>query len=169
MSWVQLLAWSVKSTSVEFFGVTVGKTVSAGITGTFASPSVVQFRHWFDFEREYLRAAEFHSELVLEMEMESHGRVSIMKAQSQHKTTGQSLWREPLSARSELHSHPLAEHAQACTRLPKAEVLEGPMAPDHWWLKLWKKLHLSRVILVLGVMLIFSVSFNGREREKKNP
>ena len=43
------------------------------------------------------------------------------------------------------------------------------MAPDHWWLKLWKKLHLSRVILVLGVMLIFSVSFNGREREKKNP
>ena len=31
----------------------------------------------------------------MEMEMESHGSVSIMKRRSQHKTTGQSLWRVP--------------------------------------------------------------------------
>ena len=37
--------------------------------------------------------------------MESHGTVSIMKRRTQHKTTGQSLWRVPLSARSELHPH----------------------------------------------------------------
>ena len=35
----------------------------------------------------------------------------VMKRQSQRKTAGQSLWRESLSARSELHSHPLAEQA----------------------------------------------------------
>ena len=34
-----------------------------------------------------------------------------------------------LSARSELHSHPLAEQAQACGRLTKADGPEGPMAP----------------------------------------
>ena len=61
--------------------------------------------------------------------MESHGSVSIMKRPSHHKITGQSLWHEPLSARSELHSHPLAEQAQACARLTKVEGLEGPMAP----------------------------------------
>ena len=50
-----------------------------------------------------------HLEVVvmMEMEMESHGSVRIMKRQSQHETTGQSLWRVPLSARSELHSQPL--------------------------------------------------------------
>ena len=52
-----------------------------------------------------------------------------MKRRSQHKTTGQSLWRVPLSARSELHSHPLAEQAQACGRLTQADGPEGPMAP----------------------------------------
>ena len=62
--------------------------------------------------------------MILEMEMESHGSVRIMKRQSQHKTTGQSLWYVPLSA-----SHPLAWQAQACGRLTKAERLEGPMAP----------------------------------------
>ena len=63
---------------------------------------------------------------MIEMEMESHGTVRIIK---RHKTTGQSLWHVPLSARSELHSHPLAEQAQACGRLTKAEGPEGPMAP----------------------------------------
>ena len=67
--------------------------------------------------------------LMMEMEMESHGGVSIMKRQPQHKTTGHSLWHELLSARSELHSHPLAEQAQACGHLTKSEGLEGPMAP----------------------------------------
>ena len=67
--------------------------------------------------------------MLMETDMESHGSVSIMKRRSQHKTTGQSLWREPLSARSELHSHPLAEQDQACGRLKKAEGPEGPMAP----------------------------------------
>ena len=62
----------------------------------------------------------------LEMEMESHGSVSIMKRQFQNKTTGQSLWRAPLSARSELHSHPLAEQAQACGRLTKGGRAAGP-------------------------------------------
>ena len=66
---------------------------------------------------------------MMEMEKESHGTVRIMRRQSQHKTTGQSLWRVPLSARSELHSQPLAEQAQACGRLTKAEGPEGPMAP----------------------------------------
>ena len=67
--------------------------------------------------------------IVYGMEMESHGSVSIMKRQSLHKTTGQSLWHEPLKARSELHSQPLAEQAQACGCHTKAERLEGPMAP----------------------------------------
>ena len=62
------------------------------------------------------------------MEMESHGSVSIMKRQSQHKTTGQSFWRGPLIVRSELHPHLLAEQAQGCGRLTKAEGPEGPMA-----------------------------------------
>ena len=57
-------------------------------------------------------------EMVLPVEMESHRSV-----------TGQSLWRVRLSARRELHPHPLAEQAQACGRLTKAEGLEGPMAP----------------------------------------
>ena len=100
---------------------------------------------------------------TMEIEMESHGSVNIMKRQSQHKTTGQSLWHEPLSARSELHSHPLAEQAQACGSLTKAEGLEGPMAPivtsdGYSWKS--KELHLSRVIFVLGAMLSFSASFN---------
>ena len=63
--------------------------------------------------------------MMMEMVMESHGTVSIMKRQSQHKTTGQSSWREPLSARSELHSHPLAGQAQAYGCLTKAEGLEA--------------------------------------------
>ena len=67
--------------------------------------------------------------LMMEMDMESHGSVSTMKRQSQHKTTGQSLLREPLSACSELHSHPLAEQDQICGRPAKAEGHEGPMAP----------------------------------------
>ena len=62
------------------------------------------------------------------MEMESHGSVSIMKRQSHHKTTGQSM-----SARSELHSHPLAEQAQASGRLTKAEGQEGPRASSLSW------------------------------------
>ena len=65
----------------------------------------------------------------MEMEMESHGSASIMKRRSQHKTTGQSLWHVQLSARSELHAHPLAEQAQACGRLTEAEGPEGPIAP----------------------------------------
>ena len=104
---------------------------------------------------------------TMEIEMESHGSVSIMKRQSQHKTTGQSLWHELLSARSELHSYPLSQQAQACGRLTKAERLEGPMAPivttdGYSWER--KKLHLSRVIFVLGAMLIFSASFNCKNR-----
>ena len=83
------------------------------------------------------------------MEMESHGSVSIPKRQSQHKTTGQSLWHVLLSARSELHSHPLAGQAQACGRLTKAEGPDGTYR-DHWWLQLEK---FSRVILALGAML----------------
>ena len=63
------------------------------------------------------------------MEMESLGSVSIMKGRSQHKTSGQSQWRVHLSARSELHSRPLAEQAQACGRLTEAEGPEGPMTP----------------------------------------
>ena len=47
--------------------------------------------------------------IKLDMEMESHGSDSVMMGQSQHKTTGQSLWHVPLSARSELHSHPLGK------------------------------------------------------------
>ena len=66
---------------------------------------------------------------LLEMEMESRGSVNIMKMQSQHKTTGQSLWRELLSARSGLQPHPLAEQAQACGRLTQADGPEGPIAP----------------------------------------
>ena len=35
---------------------------------------------------------------------------------------------------------------------------------DHWWLQLGKKkLYFSRVILALGAILIFSVSFNGKK------
>ena len=52
----------------------------------------------------------------MEMEMEPHATVSITKRQSQRTTTSQSLWRAPLSDRSELHSH------------MKAEGLEGPIA-----------------------------------------
>ena len=62
--------------------------------------------------------------MMMEVEMESHGSVRIIKRQSQHKTMGQSLWHAPLSARSELHSHPLAQQAQACGRLlDRPEVL----------------------------------------------
>ena len=54
---------------------------------------------------------------------------ATMERQSQHKTTGQSLWRVPLCVRSELNPHPLAEQAQACGRLTEAEGPEGPVAP----------------------------------------
>ena len=83
--------------------------------------------------------------LYMEMEMESHESVSIMKKQSQHKTTGQSLWRVHLSARSELHPHPLAEQAQACGRLTKAEGPGGTDSTcrDHWWLQLGKNAFLT--------------------------
>ena len=60
----------------------------------------------------------------MEMEMESHHEEAV-SAQNH----GQSLWRVPLSARCELHSHLLAEQAQACGCLTKAEWWEGPMAP----------------------------------------
>ena len=45
-----------------------------------------------------------------------------------------------LGARGELHPHPLAEQAQACGRLTKAEGPEGPIAPivttgGHSWEK----------------------------------
>ena len=106
-------------------------------------------------------------DVMMEMEVDFHGSVSIMKRQSQHKTTGQSLWRVLLSTRSELHSHPLAEQAQAYGRLTKADGPEGPMAPivttgD----SSWEKLHFSRVILALGTMLIFSGSLNGKKNLK---
>ena len=49
----------------------------------------------------------------MKMEMESHGSVSIMKKQSQHKTTGQSLWREPVTSFLELCvSYPCARTKQ---------------------------------------------------------
>ena len=87
-----------------------------------------------------------------------------MKRRSQHKTTGQSLWRVPLSARSELHSHPLAEEAQACGRLTKAERPAGPMAPIvTTGVSSGKKKPFSRIILPLEAMLICSVSFHGKE------
>ena len=81
-----------------------------------------------------------------------------MRRQSQHKTTGQSLWHVPLSAHSELHPHPLAEQAQACGRLTKAEGPQGPMAPivTTVWLQCEKTF--SQVILALWAMLIFSAS-----------
>ena len=44
----------------------------------------------------------------------------------QHKTTGQSLWRAPLSARSELHPHPLAEQPQASGAPHKGGRAGGP-------------------------------------------
>ena len=65
---------------------------------------------------------------MMEMELESQRSVRITKRQPQYKTTGQSLWHVPLSARSELHSHPLAAQAQACGRLTKAERPEGAIA-----------------------------------------
>ena len=80
--------------------------------------------------------------------MESHGSVRIMKRQSQHKTTGQPLWHGPLSARCELHSHPLAEQALACGRLTKAEGPEGPMAPIVTTGCSTEKTRIVRVILV---------------------
>ena len=58
--------------------------------------------------------------------MEWNGSVRTTKRQSRHKTAGQSLLHAPLSARSELHSHPLAEQAQASQR---RKSLPGPMAP----------------------------------------
>ena len=102
------------------------------------------------------------------------------------KTTGQSLWRVPLSARSEFHPHPLAEQAQACGRLTKAEGPEGWTAPIVTFGGYsWGKLHFSRVILAMpisvvqkkkrlhfsncfrqpcaGTTLIFSVSLSRRE------
>ena len=96
--------------------------------------------------------------------MESHGSVSIMKRQSQHKTTGKSLWHVPLSARSEIHSHPLAEQAQACGRLTKAEGPECPIAPivttgGYSW---EKTAFLTRHPCT-GAMLICSVLFNGKK------
>ena len=85
------------------------------------------------------------------MQMDSHGSVSIMKKQSQHKTTGQSLWRVLLSARSELHSHPLAGQARACGRLTKAEGLERTMAPIvTTGVSIAGEKTFSHVILVLG-------------------
>ena len=106
-----------------------------------------------------------------------------MKRRSQHKPTGQSLWRVPLSARSELHPNPLAEQAQACGRLTKADRPGGPDGTyrDHWWSQLGKtfshvflctgghanlfcivqrrKKNLQLcVILALGTTLIFSAS-----------
>ena len=72
-----------------------------------------------------------------------------MKRQPQHKTTGQSLWHVPLSARS-------------FTRR-RAGGADGTCR-DHWWSPL-EKMHFSHVILALGAVLIFSVSFNGREKK----
>ena len=57
---------------------------------------------------------------IMDMEMESHWSVSIMKKRSRHKTVGQSLWRVPQSARSELHPHPVAEQAQIIKKVMKS-------------------------------------------------
>ena len=92
----------------------------------------------------------------MEMEMASHGSVRIMKRQSQHKTTGQPLWHVHLSARSELHSQPLAEHAQVCGRITTAEGLEGPIAPVVTTGGHSVKKTFSHVILALWTMLTFS-------------
>ena len=95
--------------------------------------------------------------VVMEMEMESHGSVSIMKRRSQHKTTGRSLWRVSPSARCELHSHPLAEQAQACGRL-KGGRAGGPdgTKSDHWCFQRREK-HFSR-ILGMETMLMTQTS-----------
>ena len=89
--------------------------------------------------------------------------LSESKRQSQHKTTGQSLWHVPLSARSEFHSHPLAEQAQACGRLTEAEGPEGQMAPIVTTGGYSVEKTFSHVILALGAMHICSVLFNGEE------
>ena len=54
--------------------------------------------------------------------------------------------RVPISARSELHPHPLAEQAQACGRLTKEGRAGGPDSTyrDHWWLQLGKTAFLAR-------------------------
>ena len=86
--------------------------------------------------------------LHMEMEMESHVSVSITKRQSQHRTTSQSLSRVPLSARSELHSNPLAEQAEACGHLTQAEGPESRIAPivTTGGLQMGKTTYFSRVI-----------------------
>ena len=99
------------------------------------------------------------------MEMEAHGSGSIMKRRSQHKTTGQSLWRVHLNTRSELlHSHPLAGQAQACGRLTKAEGPKGPMAPIvTTGVSSVKKNVLTHHPCTGAAMLICSASFHGKE------
>ena len=101
------------------------------------------------------------------MEMESHGSVSIMKRQSQHKTTGQSLWREPLSARSELDSHP-----SSGLRAPhKGRRAGGPDGTyhDRWRLQLGKTTaFLARHPCPGGHANLLCIVQRKREREKKN-
>ena len=81
-------------------------------------------------------------------------------------------------------SHPLPTYVASVSVIPKCFVLrlfgltnypvdhslmmEMEMEShgtyrDHWCYS-WEKLHFSRVILVLGVLRIFSVSFNGRKK-----
>ena len=77
-----------------------------GAGPTTACPKMAQVQKTLPSGRPVQETASCNS-AAWEMDMESHGSVSITKSRSQHKTASQSVWRVPLSARSELHSHPL--------------------------------------------------------------
>ena len=83
------------------------------------------------------------------------------------RSQAQQLQHGPLSARRELQSHPLAGQAQACGRLTKSGRAGGPDGTfrDHWCSHCRKKEKpFSRVILVLGTMLIFLYRSTGDPR-----
>ena len=75
----------------------------------------------------------------------------MMRQARHYKKTAHYLQHGPLSARTELQSHPLAGQAQACGRLTKGGWAGGPEGTyrDHWCFRRMKKTF-SRVILVLG-------------------
>ena len=79
-------------------------------------------------------------EKMMDMEMGSHGSVSIMKRRSQHKTTGQSLWRAVSFIRTRWLN-------KLRLRAPhKSGRAGGPDSTyrDHWWLQLGKNAFLTR-------------------------
>ena len=68
MSWVQLLAWSAKSTCAELSESPSAKQSARALQELSPpSPSAFDFWNWSELEPEHSRAAEFHSELVLVM------------------------------------------------------------------------------------------------------